>query len=304
MDDAPSADRVVTLSQQAPSQRAEIAVWTEGVASWNGLRTAAVDVPQAKDPSAAAAVLRHAVAELATAGVEAVIGPMRGSTWQRYRLVTERGERPQFFMEPWTTDDDRSAFEESGFAPIAHYFSSEVTALSIEDPRLVRVEQRLAKLGVDLRPIDPARFDHDLDAVYRLSVAAFERNPFYSPIGREAFVAMYRPIRRHLVPDLVTLAERGDELVGFVFGLPDLEQAARGEPIDTAVIKSLARASDRVYSGLGALLLQRCQQAAQRLGYQKAIHALMHEDNASLRVSDRYARPFRRYALYGRRTQP
>ena len=36
----------------------------------------------------------------------------------------------------------------------------------------------------------------------------------------------------------------------------------------------------------------------------RAIHALMHDGNASRRISDRFARPFRRYALFAKALEP
>lgn len=286
------------------SDRATVAAWTRGVTSWDGLRTAAIDTPQAPVASRGAAAIERALDALRRDGFEAVIGPMRGNTWRRYRLVVERGEREAFFMEPWTSDEDLAAFERAGFQPIAHYVSAEVTDLSITDPRLERAEQRLTAAGISIRPIDLDRFDDELDAVYELSLTAFDQNPFYTPIDRGAFIAMYRPIQEHIAPELVTIAEKDGDVVGFLFGIPDLDQARRGSITDTVIIKSLARAKSRTYSGLGALLMQQCHHTAMRLGMRRAIHALMHEANTSLRVSSRYARIFRRYALYGRRLQP
>ena len=43
-----------------------------------------------------------------------------------------------------------------------------------------------------------------------------------------------------------------------------------------------------------------CQRAAHQLGYTRAIHALMHEQNASRNLSRRFAQPMRRYALFGK----
>ena len=53
--------------------------------------------------------------------------------------------------------------------------------------------------------------------------------------------------------------------------------------------------------GLGNLLMARCQEAARALGFRRVIHALMHETNHSLKLSSRYAKPFRRYTLFARR---
>jgi hypothetical protein len=51
---------------------------------------------------------------------------------------------------------------------------------------------------------------------------------------------------------------------------------------------------------LGSLLLAACQRTARQLGYTRAIHALMHEQNISRNLSRRYADPIRRYALFGK----
>lgn len=283
---------------------AQVDAWVDGVANWEGARCAAVGGLQACDAASATAVLCRAVAELRALGVEAIVGPMQGSTWRSYRLVTERGSRPRFFMEPIAPAFHRDAFEAVGFDPIAHYRSSETDDLRRTDPRLERVEERFAASGLTVRPIDPDRFDDELIALHQLSMVAFANNFLFRPIDVDPFIAMYRPIQAHLVPELVLMAESAGELVGFVFGVPDLEQAKRGERVDTVVVKTVACRPGRTYAGLGALLLQRCHDAARRLGFRRAIHALMHEHNVSLRLSGHYARPFRRYALYGRRLTP
>jgi GNAT superfamily N-acetyltransferase len=111
---------------------------------------------------------------------------------------------------------------------------------------------------------------------------------------------MYRPMLGFLEPRLVWLAECDGDLVGFAFAVPDLAQRQRGEAIDTVVLKSLAVRPGRPWAGLGAALIERCHAAASELGYRRAIHALMHASNTSLRLSAHYGRPFREYTLYAR----
>jgi hypothetical protein len=51
------------------------------------------------------------------------------------------------------------------------------------------------------------------------------------------------------------------------------------------------------------VLSQAFHAAARRLGFRQVIHALMHDDNLSLRHSTRIGGTvFRRYALFGRET--
>ena len=62
----------------------------------------------------------------------------------------------------------------------------------------------------------------------------------------------------------------------------------------------MAVAPGRQHAGLGSVLMDRAHQAARELGYRRVIHALMHEANASRRLSSRTASTIRRYALLAR----
>jgi hypothetical protein len=249
---------------------------------------------------ASMALLDRACAELAGQGCTIAIGPMDGNTWRRYRLLTERGAEPPFFMEPDNPDEWPHWFREAGFEDYALYFSALCTELSYADPRLERVLPRMERAGVTIRAINPARFEDELRAIHALSLISFRDNLLYSPISEEEFVEQYRPVRSVVRPELVLLAEQGRRLVGFLFAIPDLLQAKRGLPIDTIVVKTAAILPGREYAGLGALLVARVHAVALSLGYRRAIHALMHESNESLNVSGHYAAPFRRYALFSK----
>ena len=223
---------------------------------------------------------------------------MDGSTWHSYRLLTGRGTEPTFFLEPDNPDDWPRHFTDTGFVPLATYMSALNQDLSQIDPRSDRRQAELEQTGITIRTIDIEHFDHELAAIHELSLAAFARNLLYSPIGLEAFVASYAPLRPHLVPELVLLAERDGAPVGFAFGIPDLMEPARGEPLRTVIVKSVAVHPACAGSGLGGVLTDDCQQAARKLGFKRAIHALMQETNLSRRISARYGTTIRRYTLY------
>jgi GNAT superfamily N-acetyltransferase len=102
---------------------------------------------------------------------------------------------------------------------------------------------------------------------------------------------------------LILMAERESELVGFMFAVPDVLQARRGQAADTVILKTIAVHPDAAGIGLGGALIDLVQRSARQLGFRRAIHALMHEQNVSRRISNRYARTFRRYALFARQLQ-
>ncbi|MEZ4682040.1 MAG: GNAT family N-acetyltransferase [Caldilineaceae bacterium] len=275
-------------------------VWTEEVPCVDSYRTAVLGHFFAQEPQAGIRLLDYACVRLREQGIDYVIGPMDGNSWHRYRLVTMAGERSPFLLEYYTPCDWPAIFTAAGFAPLAGYSSAQTATANYQDPSAAKFVARADKLGVTLRPFDPARAQTELTALYALSVQSFAHNVLYSPIDRHEFLALYTPLLPYIVPDLFLLAEHAGQLVGFVLAVPDYLQQARGAAIDTIIIKTLARHPARHYAGLGSYLAQAIHERAAALGYQTAIHALMHDDNASRIISDKSAQTIRRYALYGK----
>jgi GNAT superfamily N-acetyltransferase len=226
---------------------------------------------------------------------------MDGTTWRRYRLLTERGPQPTFFLEPDNPDDWPNHYLSSGFTVLAQYCSALNAEIGQTDPRAAEVAGSLSAGGVTIRPLNPDGFLDELQRIYLLSVASFRNNFLYSPISEEEFLSLYQVLEPVLVPDLVLFAEVGGQPIGFIFALPDLNEAQREQRVDTIIIKTIAVHPEFSGQGLGSLLSARCQEVACRLGYRRAIHALMHESNQSRRISAHYnVRTIRRYALFAR----
>ncbi len=257
-----------------------------------------------RDAAAARRLLEHACQELATRGCTVAVGPMDGNTWRRYRLVTERGSEPPFFLEPDNPDDWSQHFLDFGFTPLAHYSSAMSTDLSRQDPRVEQVAERLAAQGVRIRALDLRRVEDDLHSIYVISRISFRSNFLYTPIDEGEFITQYRHILPCVRPELVLIAESGGRPIGFLFMLPDWLQARRGRAIDTVILKTVAVLPERAHAGLGSLLVARGHQIARTLGYARAIHALMHENNNSRNISRHYAHTIRRYALFVRELRP
>jgi GNAT superfamily N-acetyltransferase len=296
--DAPDAHWM--LPEERRALRARCSLWWTRTPSLLDHRVGLIGHYAARDAAGASLLLERACRELAGRGCSVVVGPMDGSTWRRYRFVTERGSEPTFFLEPDNPDDWPDHFLALGFQPIAHYFSAVNCDLSREDPRVSYIADRLSAQGIRIRPLDPRRIEDDLRRIYAVSAVSFRNNFLYTPVAEADFLAQYRALLPVLRPELVLIAETADQPVGFIFAVPDLKQAERGHPIDTVIVKTLAVLPERAHAGLGSLLLAVCQRTASQLGYMRAIHALMHEQNASRNLSRRYAHPMRRYALFGK----
>ncbi len=296
---------------------ARCSLWWRAVPSAAGQRVGCIGHYAAADRAAAAELLAVASAQLAAAGCTFAVGPLDGSTFRAYRFVTQRSYngsiRPPFLLEPDNPDAWPDDFIGAGFTSWIEYVSS-LAALQGVDPRLEKLTPTIEAQGIHLRCLDPGisdpthfgptYFEKELSRIYPLVMAAFAENPLFAPISCAEFVAQYAPVRTLLSPDLVVLAERGNEVVGFLFALPDFAQAQRGETIDTVIFKTLAVSPALAGLGLGSLLAATVHTKAYQLGYRWAIHALMHVENRSRRISAHNAQPFRGYTLFARPLTP
>jgi predicted N-acetyltransferase YhbS len=294
------ADASWMLLDSSDQVAARCSLWWSGTPPLEGHRLGLVGHYAAGQPEAAAQILRLACDRLAERGCSLAVGPIDGNTWQRYRLLTDRGPEPIFFLEPDNPDEWPAHFTGSGFFPLAEYYSAINTDLGSRDPGLDEIAQHAADRDITLRPLDMNRFEDELRAIHALSLASFRDNFLYTPIGEDDFVAQYRDIRPYVLPELVLIAECSGQPVGYLFNVPDQLQAERGRPIDTVIFKTLAVHPDHSGMGLGRLLLGRGHLAARELGYRRAIHALFYEKNRSRRISGHTARVIRRYTLFAR----
>ncbi len=280
---------------------ARCSLWWRRVPTYQDHRVGLIGHYAARDAAGASQLLRAAGDELAGQGCTLAVGPMDSNTYQRYRLVTDRGTEPPFFLEPDNPAAWPAHFVASGFSVLARYCSALQLDLAAPDERLERITQRLERRGIRIRPLRLDHFERDVRAMHAIATASFSQSVLHTPIDADAFARLYQPLRAYVVPDLVLIAECDDVPVGLLFTLPDWLQAQREPRVTTLILKTIAVRPAFAGHGLAGALIARGLLTAQQLGYTRVIHALMHERNTSVRLSDRYhATIMRRYALYAK----
>ena len=294
------APGALLLDDEDGASSARASLWWRAAPAYRDERVGLVGHYAAANADAATRILEAASVRLASAGCTIAVGPIDGSTWRRYRLLTERGSEPTFFLEPDNPDDWPGHFERSGFMPFAQYYSAlceDIGAIRTSEP----VARQLLANGFTARAIEVARIGEELDALWPLASDAFSDNLLYTPISEDEFRAMYTALLPVLRPELVLIGERQGTPVGFGFAVPDVMRAQRGHALDTIVFKTIGVASRMRQRGIGKWLFDCTIEAARALGFSRAIFALIHEDNPSGRLAHPHGRDFRRYALYARR---
>jgi hypothetical protein len=246
------------------------------------------------DTPAAAGLLDVATAHLRRNGCVWAVGPINGSTWHAYR-ATLASRFPPFFLDNYHKPWYCSQFQSNGFVEAAHFYSTKVRLTARADERIRRFETTLAGRGLRVRPLSMARFENEIETIYRVCAVSFKENFLYSPIAVDEFREMYLRLRPFVDPDLVLLAEdRTAAPVGFVFAVPDIFE----KPVKTAVIKTVAIIPRKDIRGLGTYLVAKIHEKALSGGYTSVIHALMHESNISTRILSDNSEPYHEYALF------
>lgn len=284
---------------------ASCSVWHTRTPALRGRRVGFIGHYRATTAAGSCRLLDDACAELLAAGCDEAVGPMDGTTWRGYRLVTESSPEPPFFTEPTNPVEWPMSWRDAGFAPLAGYHSALNSNLRTGDAP--RPAPQTRGTGFCVRDMNMASFDEELHAIYRLSCEGFDDNFLYSPISWEEFAGLYRPLRTLLRPEFVRLVDdpkRPGELAGFLLAIPDVLEQERTGAVRTLILKSMAVHPLWRCIGLGTWLIADAQAKAAAAGMTRAIFALMHDDNRSARIGSRYGHVIRRYTLFVRSLRP
>jgi GNAT superfamily N-acetyltransferase len=280
---------------------AECSLWWSQTPPLGHQRVGLIGHYSATNDSAALMLLAAACDRLRRAGCMCAVGPMDGSTWRRYRFVTDAGTEPAFFLEPQNPPEWPQQFMLSGFSPLASYFSALNVDLSYRDPRLTEAENRLRSSGVVLRSSRAGEMSDTLRRMYRVACVAFKNSFLYTELPHDDFLRQYERLLTTMRPELLLLAEQETELAGFVLAIPDVLHHTGNSQSQTFIVKTVAILPRSELRGLGSLLVGRAQQIGRELGFKRCIGALMHERNTLVRnLSATYGKPIRRYTLFAK----
>ena len=241
--------------------------------------------------------------ELKKEGIETIIGPLNGTTWNTYRYVTEKGSRKQFLLEPWNEDYSVSLFEKLDFKHLAGYISTVMEGMNSDGRKnLNKKIEKLKKFDYykDIRVESAENKDllTVLNKVYDLTVEAFKNNFLYSELEREIFLKMYMSYEDKIVKKFFKMLYLKGELIGYVFGIPDYTELGHKGKIDTIILKTIAVSPEYNGKGMGYILINFLIEEAEKEGYENVIYALMHESNVSKNIGLLLGNILRRYTLF------
>lgn len=241
--------------------------------------------------------------ELKKDGIELIIGPLNGTTWNTYRYVTDKGHRSPFLMEPWNEDYYVELFEKLGFKPLAYYISTVMENMNpVQRGHLSKKIEKLKKFDyykdITVKSAENKDLITLLNKIYDLTIEAFKNNFLYSELDREIFLKMYMSYEDKIVKKFFKMLYLKDELIGYVFGIPDYAELQYKEKVETMILKTIAISPKYNGKGMGYILIDELVKEAEHSGYKNVIYALMHEKNISKNIGSLLGDELRRYALF------
>ena len=273
-----------------------------GTPEVNGQRIGTIGELTISDNEVGVKLLDECERILKEKGVKQIVAPMNGNTWKQYRsLKWSNGDDP-FVMEKVSPVEYNEVFEKAGFKEIDEYTSTKGKVKDYFDNEILdEIEKRLADENITIRKFEKAKAVEELKKIYNVSVKSFCRNPFYTPIDEDNFIAQYTPFIEMVDDELILLAEKDGEEIGFLFAIPDFNEMQTKGKMSTLILKTIAVLPEYEDMAIGNVMTRMIAKKAIDKGFEDWIFAFMFKDNTSQKLAERNGtQTMREYVLFGK----
>lgn len=281
---------------------AEATCFYAGTPEVNGQRIGTIGELTINNNEAGTKLLEECERILKEKGVKQIVAPMNGNTWKQYRsLKWSNGDAP-FVMEKVSPVEYNEVFEKAGFKEIDEYTSTKGKVKDYFDNEILdEIEKRLADENITIRKFEKSKAVEELKKIYNVSVQSFCRNPFYTPIDEENFIAQYTPFIEMVDDDLILMAEKDGKEIGFLFAIPDFNEMQTKGKISTLILKTIAVLPEYEDMAIGNVMNRIIAKKALEKGFEDWIYAFMYKDNTSQKLAERNGtQTMREYVLFGK----
>jgi GNAT superfamily N-acetyltransferase len=255
-------------------------------------------------------------------GLDSLIGPFHLDYEDSYGILVEGRDRPPAMLCGHTPPYYLDFVERYGFQPIRG--DNIAYALDLREENLAlqalpgMANRVRARKNFTIRPADLSHWEDELERIYVLLNIALRHLPDYRPWPREVVFNSLAPFRKIADPELILFAQDGDQVVGWLPGLPNINEAfihANGlrHPWDylpflwylrqkpaCLTVKSMLLLPDYWGSGLAILMLDELIRRARERGYHWIDASLTSTDNPRTpALAERLgAKLYKRYRVY------
>jgi len=275
-----------------------------------------------EDYRVAEALLNQVIGWAKQHDLDALFGPFNLDYEDSYGVLVQGRDRPPALMCGHTPPYYQHFMARFGFQPARGdnlAYAIEWQGDSPAARRLSRLADGIRRRGkISIRGADLAHWQEEIDRVHHLLNSALAHLPDHIGWHRDSLEALLEPFRDIADPELILFAEVGGEAVGWLPGIPNLNEVfihvnglrhpwdyaklwwLMRRPIEGLTIKSVLVKPEYWNTGVGVLLFDEMAKRALSKGYRWADMSLTSEDNPNTPIlAERMgARLYKRYRVY------
>ncbi len=264
------------------------------------------------------AVIRWARAK----GFSRLAGPTNFTTNDSCGFLVSGFNQPPAIHMPYNPEYYPRYFEQAGYRKLMDLYAYEVTGTGFDQrfPRevLSRLGQRLERDRITVRPVRFSAFDAETEAMCRMYNDSNAGNWGFIPLSLQEFRGMAKELQALIPEKLILLAERDQELIGYLVALPDFNHVFRHirsgnlfpigilrflwfrRSIDNARVLILGVKKEYRHLGLDLALYHRIRQHLHSLGIEKTEASYVMETNTEMnhilqKLGGRLTKQYRMY---------
>ncbi len=255
-------------------------------------------------------------------GLQTLTGPWNLDYEDSYGILVEGRDRPPTLLCGHTPPYYLTFVERYGFQTFRGdniAYALEITPDSPGLQDLARLAGRVRRRGrFTVRPANLADWQEELERIYLLLNRCLAHLPDFRPWPRKVVFDSLAAFRKAADPELILFAQAGEQVVGWLPGLPNLNEAfihANGlrypwdylklwwhlrRPSACLTVKSVLVLPEYWGSGVGLLLMDELVQRARARGYRWIDGSLTSADNPRTpALADHLgAKLYKRYRVY------
>lgn len=183
-----------------------------------------------EDYEVAAALLDAARDWCRGQGLNHLEGPYNFSTNYPAGLLIEGFQFSPAVMMTYNKNYYQVFLERYGFTKktdvLAYYLEAELFPERLEK-NLDMLERRLAEKAITVRKIDMKHFYRDVRSAMTVYNKAWSKNLGFAPFTEKEFMHVAKDLKLILDPELVLLAEKAGQVIGFSLSVPDINEVQK-----------------------------------------------------------------------------
>ena len=291
----------LTLKENT-EEKASCEIYYKNTPQDNGVTVGCIGNLEIKDYNYGVELLKKAEEILKNKGITRVVGPMNGNTWKKYRTMKYTKGDAAFLLENVDPIEYNKIFQEAGYTELYTYTSNKGLIQDAYKSEIIDMaEENLKQENIVIRKFNKEKAQEDLKKIYNISKQCFNRNPLYVEIEENDFIKQYTDYINMIDEDLVLIAEKNNEEIGFVFCMPNYNEMKESGKIHTVILKTIAVLPEYEELALGNVLLKNIAEISVKKGFTEWIFAFMYSNNTSQKMAKRNkAEVIREYAIYGK----